>query len=249
MLDDLKDKVAVVTGGSRGIGRKIVTSLAQLGAYSVFTYREDEEAAESLVQEVQGMGRRVLPFRLDVRDYENSRKLADTVKESFGRVDMLVNNVGIIKDKALMLMDKKDWDDVIATNLTGTFNVTRSVIVTFMKQRRGNIVNISSLCGVRPSARQSNYAASKAGLIGFTKSLALEVAPYNIRVNAIAPGFTETDMVRTLSDKLKEKLLEDIPLGRFATTEDISNAVLFLLSDASRYITGHVMLVDGGLGI
>ena len=249
MLSDLKDKVAVVTGGSRGIGRKIVTSLAHYGADSVFTYVKNKESAEKVVHEVEEMGRKAVPLQLDVKDFESCKKAAQTVKDVFGRIDMLVSNAGITQDKALMLMEKEDWDNVIDTNLTGAFNITRALIVTFMKQRRGNIVYISSLCGIRPSARQVNYVSSKAGLIGFAKALALEVANYNIRVNTIAPGFTVTDMLNPLGEKYKDELLKKVPLQRFARPEDIANAVLFLLSDASQYITGNVIQVDGGLSI
>jgi 3-oxoacyl-[acyl-carrier protein] reductase len=202
-----------------------------------------------LADEIRRLGRRALPIQLDVRDFEGSKKLIDAVKAEFGRLDILVNNAGITRDKSLMMMSQEDWSDVIDTNLTGVFNTTRACIITFLKQKSGNIVNISSVSGIHPMSGQTNYAAAKAGVIGFTKSLAKEVAPYNIRVNAVAPGFVDTEMTMELSQQLKEKFLNMIPLQRFGTAEEVAKVVLFLLSDESQYITGQTLQLDGGLGI
>jgi 3-oxoacyl-[acyl-carrier protein] reductase len=195
------------------------------------------------------MGRRALPVQLDVRDFEGAKTLVEEVKKEFGRLDILVNNAGITRDKSLMMMGHEDWSEVIDTNLTGTFNTTRACIITFLKQKSGNIVNISSVSGVHPLAGQVNYAAAKAGVIGFTKSLAKEVAPYNIRVNAIAPGFISTEMTAELGEKARDKFLKMIPLQRFGTPDEVAKVVLFLLSDLSQYITGQTIQLDGGLGI
>lgn len=245
----LLDKVAIVTGGTRGIGRSIVISLAKEGADIAFTYIKNQALANSLVEEVSKIGRQAIPMQMDVRDFKNSEILVDKVKEEFGRIDILVNNAGITRDRSLMMMNKEDWYDVIETDLTGVFNTTQACIITFLKQKNGNIVNISSVSGIHPLPGQVNYAAAKAGVIGFTKSLAKEVAPYNIRVNAVAPGFIETDMTEQLGEKYRARLFDIIPLGRFGTPEEVANIVVFLVSDKSQYITGQVIQVDGGLGI
>jgi len=244
-----KDKVAIVTGGSRGIGRALVLMLAQEGADVAFTYAKSIQDAESLDSEIKKMGRQALALQMDVADFDKAKELVEKVKEGLGRLDILVNNAGIIRDKALMMMTKEDWREVIDTNLNGTFNVTRNAIVTFLKQKSGSIVNITSVSGVAGMSRQTNYAASKAGIIGFTKSLAKEVAPYNIRVNAVAPGFIETDMISGLKEEFKEGLKKKIPLSRLGRVEDVAAAVKFLLSDAANFITGQTIIVDGGLFI
>jgi 3-oxoacyl-[acyl-carrier protein] reductase len=243
------NKVAVVTGGARGIGRSIVLALCKEGADCAFTYTKNTVAAESLTKDIQSMGRRGVPFQLDVRDFEGAKTFVEEVKKEFGRIDILVNNAGITRDKSLMMMNKEDWSDVIDTDLTGVFNTTRACIISFLKQKSGNVVNISSVSGIHPLPGQVNYAAAKAGVIGFTKSLAKEVAPYNIRINAVAPGFVDTDMTAALSDTYREKAMKMIPLGRFGTSDEVAQAVIFLASEASRYITGQVIQIDGGLGI
>ena len=243
------NKVAIVTGGTRGIGRSIVLALCREGADCAFTYTKNPAAAESLAKEVQNMGRKATPFQLDVRDFEGAKTIIEEVKKEFGRIDILVNNAGITRDKSLMMMNKEDWSEVIETDLTGVFNTSRACIITFLKQKSGNIVNISSVSGIHPLAGQANYAAAKAGVIGFTKSLATEVAPYNIRVNAVAPGFVATDMTAAFAEKYREKVMKMIPLGRFGTPDEVAQVVVFLVSDASQYITGQVIQIDGGLGI
>ena len=243
------NKVVIVTGGARGIGRSIVLALCKEGADCAFTYTKNPSAAESLTKEIQRIGRRAVPFQLDVRDFEGTKKFVEEVKKEFGRIDILVNNAGITRDKSLMMMNKVDWCEVIDTDLTGVFNTTRACIITFLKQKSGNVVNIASVSGIRPLPGQVNYAAAKAGVIGFTKSLAKEVAPHNIRVNAVAPGFVDTDMTAALSETQREKAMNMIPLGRFGTSDEVAQAVAFLVSEASRYITGQVIQIDGGLGI
>ncbi len=245
----LNDRVAIVTGGTRGIGRSIVVALCREGADCAFTYVRDSGMAESLAQEVRNLGRRALPFRHDVRDFEGTKLFIEEVKKEFGRLDILVNNAGITRDKSLMMMDKNDWADVIDTDLTGVFNMSRACIITFLKQKSGNILNVSSVSGIHPLPGQVNYAAAKAGVIGFTKSLAKEVAPYNIRVNAIAPGFIDTDMTAGFSETYREKVMKMVPLDRFGTPDEVAQAAVFLLSDRSRYVTGEVLQIDGGLGI
>lgn len=241
--------MAIVTGGTRGIGRAIVRAVCEEGADCAFTYTRDRVAAESLTEEVHRIGRRALPIQLDVRDFEGAKTLIDEVKKEFGKLDILVNNAGITKDKSLMMMSQEDWSEVIDTNLTGVFNTTRACIITFLKQKSGNIVNISSVSGIHPLAGQVNYAAAKAGVIGFTKSLAKEVAPYNIRVNAVAPGFISTEMTAELSEKVRDKFMKMIPLQRFGVPEEVAKVALFLLSDLSQYITGQTIQLDGGLGM
>lgn len=244
-----KDKVAVVTGATRGIGRAIVLMLAQEGAHIVFTYLKSTSEAESLMHETGQLGSKAIGLPMDVRDFQNAKELIDKAKTTFGGLDILVNNSGIVRDKALMMMSQEEWHDVINTNLNGTFNVTRAAIVTMLKQKSGNIINITSVSGIIGLARQTNYASSKAGLIGFTKSLAREVSAYGIRVNAIAPGFIESEMLAGLTLEYRAKMIESIPLGRFGQVRDVANAAKFLLSDAANYITGQVMVVDGGLAI
>lgn len=245
----LKDKTAIVTGGSRGIGRAIVLMLAGQGCNVAFNYHKNADLAKKLVVEVKKLGVRCEASQVDIKDFDAVKKWIDEAKEKFGQLDILVNNAGIIIDKALMLMSKTDWQEVIDTDLTGVFNATRSCIVTFLKQKSGDIVNISSVSGVIGLPRQSNYSAAKGGVNAFTKSLAKEVAAYGIQVNAVAPGFIDTEILNDLPQEQKDKILEIVPLGRLGTTDDVSNCVKFLLSEQAQYITGQVIQVDGGLAI
>ncbi len=246
---ELKGKVAIVTGGSRGIGREIILSLAKQGCSVAFNYSKNKLMAEDLIKDGKLFKANLKAYQVDVRDFDAVKHWVEDVKKDFGRLDILINNAGIINDKALMLMEPDDWKEVIETNLVGVFNVTRSCIVTFLKQKKGDIVNISSVSGITGTSRQTNYSASKAGIIGFTKSLAKEVAAFDIKVNAVAPGFIETDMLLGLKDEHKQQLLNSIPLGRFGLAKEVTNAVLFLISDRASYITGQVIVVDGGLSM
>ena len=245
----LKDKVAIVTGGSRGIGKAIVTEFARQGANVAFNFLKSEDKALSLKKEIEKSGRKALTFRQDVKDYDAIKVMVEGVKSQLGRLDIIVNNAGILRDKALMLMEEQDWEDVIATNLSGAFNLVRAAIVTFMKQKSGNIINLTSVAGIKGMPRQVNYSASKAGIIGLTKALAREVGPYNVRVNAIAPGYIDTDMVQDLKDDYKTKLLKGIPLQRFGKADEVARVAAFLASDSAKYITGQVLTIDGGLAM
>ncbi len=245
----LKGKTAIVTGATRGIGRAIALRLAQDGANIAFNYVNNEKLANSLIKEIEKIGVSVLSFKIDIRDYDQVQKMKEEVFEKFGRLDILVNNAGIVKDSILAMMSRENWLDVIDTNLNGTFNMTRAVIIAFMKQKSGNIINIASISGVSGLARQTNYSASKGGIIAFTKALAKEVAASNIRVNAIAPGFIETDMVAGLNADYVKQALNIIPMKRFGKVEEVAETVTFLLNEKAGYITGQVIQIDGGLGI
>ncbi len=244
-----KDKIAVVTGGSRGIGKAIIMELAKNGANIAFNYYKREDEARIVIDEVKKMGREILSYQTDIKNFQQIKDMMQNIKKNLGNIDFLVNNAGIIRDKALAMMTEEDWNEVIQTNLTGVFNCCKAVIVDFMKQKKGNIVNITSISGIVGLPRQVNYSASKAGIIGFTKSLAKEVSAYNIRVNAIAPGAIETDMMYLVDEKTKEELIKKIPMAYFGKPEMIAKVVRFFLSDDAQYITGQVISVDGGLNI
>ncbi len=248
-MSTLKGKVAVVTGGSRGIGRAIVMMLAQNGCHVAFNYHSQEDKAKGLEEEAQKYKVKFTASKVDIQDFEKVKAWVEKTKESLGQLDILVNNAGTVVDKALMLMAKEDWGKVLDTNLTGVFNATRAAIVTFMKQKSGDIINISSVSGIIGLPRQVNYSASKGGVNAFTKALAKEVGPYGIRVNAIAPGYIDTDILSGLSQEQKEKILKAIPLGRIGQADEIARCVKFLLSEEARYITGQIIKVDGGLAM
>lgn len=242
-----KDRVAIVTGATRGIGRAIALELAKGGAKVAFNYAKSDDEAKALAKEIKNLGSEVFSSKCDIRDFEKVKKFAQDAIQELGGLDFLVNNAGILRDKALVMMEKSDWDEVIDTNLTGYFNMSRAVIFTLLKQKRGSIVNISSISGISGIARQANYSAAKAGIIGLTKALAKETAAYNIRVNCVAPGFIDTDMTSDMNQDLKGKFTETIPFGRFGKTEEVARVVSFLLSERANYITGQVIKVDGGL--
>ena len=243
----LKDKVALITGGSRGIGRSICKSFADNGCSIAFTYNSSKESAETLINELKEYDVKVKSYKSDASDHDKSVELIDNVLSDFERIDVLVNNAGITKDNLLMRMSPSDFKDVVNVNLGSVFNLTKSSIKIFLKQKEGSIINISSIVGIKGNAGQSNYAASKAGIIGFSKSIALELGSRNIRCNVIAPGFIETDMTDSLSEDVLEKWKESIPLKRSGKPNDVGNACVFLASDLSSYITGQVLQVDGGL--
>lgn len=241
----MSEKLALVTGGSRGIGRACALKLAQAGYDVAINYAGNEEAANKTVEEIKALGVDAQAYKFDIADNEATAKAIEEIITKFGRIDVLVNNAGITRDGLFMRMNKDNWNAVINTNLTGAYNVSQPVVKIMMKQRSGAIVNMASIVGVYGNAGQANYAAAKAGLIGFTKSLAKELASRNIRVNAVAPGFIQTDMTKDLDS---EKISEHIPLKRLGQADDIAGAVKFLAVDAP-YITGQVLQVDGGLTI
>lgn len=243
----LVGKVALVTGGSRGIGRAIALKLAENGADVAINYAGNTAAAEEVKAAIEQMGRKALLIQCSVADTDGVQVMVNQVVKELGRLDILVNNAGITRDGLLMRMKEADWDDVMNTNLKGVYNCSKAVMRTMMKQKSGRIVNMASVVGEMGNAGQANYAAAKAGVIGFTKSMAKEVASRGITVNAIAPGFIATDMTRVLSDDQKAEMARTIPLGRAGQPEDVANAVLFLASEGAAYITGQVLNVDGGM--
>lgn len=243
----LAGKTAIITGGSRGIGKGIVEIFAQHGANIAFTYSSSSEAANALADEVAKEGVKVKAYQSDASNYEQSQELAAEVLKEFGSIDILINNAGITKDNLLMRISEEDFDKVIEVNLKSVFNMTKAVQRAMLKQRKGSIINMSSVVGVKGNAGQTNYAASKAGIIGFTKSVALELGSRDIRCNAIAPGFIETEMTGKLDDATVQSWRDAIPLKRGGSPEDIANACVFLASDLSAYITGQVLHVDGGM--
>ena len=242
----LADKVAVVTGAGRGIGRAVALAYARMGADVACVSRTEENSA-NVAAEVEALGRRAWPLAVDVSDTAAVDAAAKEILELAGRVDILVNNAGVTRDNLLMRMSEEEWDTVLNTNLKGAFNFTRALTRPFIKQRSGRIINIASVIGLIGNAGQSNYAASKAALIGFTKSIARELAPRGITVNAIAPGFIETDMTAVLDDKVREEVLGRVPLGRFGSSDDIAHAAVFLAMETTGYVTGQVLTVDGGM--
>ena len=242
----LANKVAVVTGAGRGIGRAVALAYARMGADVACVSRTEENSAKAAA-EVEALGRRAWAVAVDVSDTAAVDAAAGKILDDAGRVDILVNNAGVTRDNLLMRMSEEEWDTVINTNLKGAFNFTKALTRPFIKQRSGRIINIASVIGLIGNAGQSNYAASKAALIGFTKSVAKELAPRGITANAIAPGFIETDMTAALNDKVRESIIGNVPLGRFGSPDDIAHAAVFLALEASGYITGQVLTVDGGM--
>ena len=243
-------RTAIVTGAARGIGRAIALELARRGASVAFNYAKSAEAAEALRGELEATGVRAFAARCDVADTGASAEMVKEVKEAFGRIDFLVNNAGIVRDNLILRMKEEDWDTVLDTNLKGAWNFSRAAVRRMLRQEEGgSILNISSISGVVGMAGQSNYSASKAGLIGLTKALAREVASRNVSVNALALGLVATDMSGALEEGYRERLLEQIPMRRFAQTSEVAQIACFLLSDAARYITGQVIQADGGMAM
>lgn len=245
----LSGKTALVTGAGRGIGKAIAKKLASLGATVVVNYSGSKEKAEETVAEIVEAGGSAEAMQCDVSDFKACEEFSKAVVAKYGKLDILVNNAGVTRDGLLMGMSEEDYDKVLDTNLKGAFNMTRHFSRVFLKQRSGRIINISSVSGVMGNAGQANYSASKAGLIGLTKSVARELAGRGVCVNAVAPGFIETDMTNAMKEDAKKKLIENIPLGRIGKPDDIAEAVAFLAGDASSYITGQVLCVDGGMAI
>jgi len=244
---NLRNKTAIISGASRGIGRAIALRLASEGANISFNFLKSKKEAEALEVELKKLGVRAVSFQADIKDYNAVKVWVDKTRETFGGLDIVISNAGIIRDKALALMEPQDWQEVINTNLVGAIHLCRAAIITLVKQQSGVIVAITSVSGIVGSSRQTNYAASKAGIIGFTKSLAKEVASYNIRVNAVAPGFIETDMLAGVREEVKEKFMQQIPLARFGRAEEVAGVVSFLVSEEARYITGQTVIIDGGM--
>ena len=246
----IENKVAIVTGGSRGIGEGIVLKLAESGAHIAFTYISSDEKAQALEEKIKTYGVNAKAYKSNAGIYEDCEAMVNDVVKEFGTVDICVNNAGISKDNLLLRMTPEQWDEVMTTNLKSVFNMTKQVIRPMMKSKKGSIINMSSIVGMKGNAGQSSYAASKAGIIGFTKSIAAELGSRNVRCNAIAPGFIETDMTHYLKEgEAAKSFLDKIPLGRFGSAEEIANVTLFLASDMSSYVTGQVISTCGGLNM
>jgi 3-oxoacyl-[acyl-carrier protein] reductase len=243
----LENKTAIITGASRGIGRGIARTFAQHGCNVAFTYSSSVENAQSLERELNDLGIKAKSYQSNAADFDQAQALVNQVLEEFESVDILINNAGITKDNLLMRIGEEDFDKVIEVNLKSVFNMTKAIQRTFLKQRHGSLIHMSSVVGIKGNAGQSNYAASKAGIIGFSKAIALELGSRNIRSNVIAPGFIETEMTDKLSEEIVQQWRDGIPLKRGGTPEDVANACVFLASDLSNYITGQVLQVDGGM--
>lgn len=248
-MGQLTDKIAVITGASRGIGREIAFEFARRGATVMINYLRNLEAAQAVVDQIVGEGGAAAAVQADVSQEEGANALVKAAIDAYGRIDILVNNAGITRDNVIMMMSADDFDAVVRNNLRSTWLCSKAAVRTMMRKRYGRIVNISSISGIMGNAGQTNYSASKAGIIGLTKALAREVAARNITVNAVAPGFVLTDLTADLPEELTQRLKDNIPLGRWGTVEDVAQAVAFLASDEAAYITGHVLTVDGGLAM
>ena len=246
---DFNGKTALVTGGSRGIGRAVALGLASLGANVVVNYVRGADAAEEVVAKIKQFNGQAKAMQADGSDHGQAAKLVEDVVTEFGAIDVLINNAGITRDGLILRMSEEDWHKVINTNLSGAFNCTQAAAKKMIKQRKGSMVNISSVVGLIGNAGQSNYAAAKAGLIGLTKSVARELSARNVRVNALAPGFIMTDMTENLNEDIKSSIIDRVPLGRLGTAEEIANAAIWLASDEASYITGQVLVADGGLAM
>ena len=243
----LQDKVAIITGGSRGIGSAMVKKFAEHGAHVAFTYRSSLENAKKIIEESKIFGTKIKAYSSDASSFEQTQELISEVLKEFGTIDILINNAGITRDNLLMRMTEDNWDDVMNNNLKSIYNFTKCIMRPMLKARGGAIINISSIVGLKGNAGQANYAASKAGIIGFTKSIAQEVGSRNIRCNAIAPGFIATDMTENLDEKIKDTMIESTALKRLGLSEEIANVAIFLASDLSSYITGETLNSSGGM--
>lgn len=246
-MSHLDERVAIVTGASRGIGREVALLLARRGATVVVNYNQNAGAAEDVVKAIESENGRAMAVQADVSDLEQAQRLVKAAVEAYGGLDILVNNAGTTRDTLLMMMSEHDWDDVIRINLKSAYNCSKAALRPMMRKRYGRIVNMTSVAGIAGNPGQANYSASKAGLIGFTRALAREVGSRNITVNAVAPGFVPTELTETVPDAIRAASIQQIPLGRWGTAEEVAYAVGFLVSDEARYITGHVLSVDGGM--
>ena len=245
----LKEKNCLVTGGSRGIGKAIALTLAKFGANVAITYARSADAANEVVNEIEAMGKKAIALQADAVNFDEATKVTDEIVSTWGKLDVLVNNAGITRDTLLLRMSENDWDDVITTNLKSIFNYSKACARPMMKNRAGSVINISSVVGLTGNAGQANYSASKAGIIGFSKSYAKELASRGVRCNVVAPGYITTDMTETLGDKVLDGIKAATPLGRAGDAKEVADAVVFLASDMSSYITGEIIRVDGGMAM